>query len=34
MQLGKNKKDMPGSVETYMVENVLTGEEAAGTSRE
>lgn len=29
MQLGKNKKDMPGSVETYMVENGLTGDEAA-----
>lgn len=29
MQLGKNKKDMPSSVETYMVENGLTGEEAA-----
>lgn len=28
-KLGKNKKDMPGSVETYMVENGLTGDEAA-----
>jgi len=28
MQLGKNKKDMPSSVETYMAENSLTGEQA------
>jgi hypothetical protein len=26
MQLGKHKKDMPSSVETYMVENGLTGD--------
>ena len=32
MQLGKNKKDMPGSVETYMVENGITGEEAAAAA--
>lgn len=28
MQLGKHKKDMPSAVETYMIENGLTEEEA------